>query len=149
ELVKDGHHVTVLNRGQTPDALPESVERLRADRTQPDQLEKALAGRKFDVIVDTTLYKGPEAESAVRLLNGRVGHYIFLSTGQVYLVREGLETRPFSEDDYEGRIMPAPKPNTYGYEEWLYGVEKRHAEDILTAAGTKSQFPYTTLRIPM
>src|SRR5215510_804281 len=123
ELVAGGHHVTVLNRGKTPDALPESVERLHADRTKPAQLEKALSGRKFDVVVDNAVYKGPEAEAIVGLLSGRVGHYIFLSTGQVYLVREGLE-RPFSEADYEGRLMPAPKPNTFSYEEWLYGIEK-------------------------
>jgi nucleoside-diphosphate-sugar epimerase len=148
ELVNDGHHVSVLNRGKTPDALPESVERLHADRTQSAQLEKALSGRTFDVVVDNALYKGPEAEAIVKLLNGRVGHYIFLSTGQIYLVREGVE-RPFSEDDYDGRVMPAPKANTYGYEEWLYGVDKRQVEDTIAAAWEKSQFPYTSLRIPM
>jgi nucleoside-diphosphate-sugar epimerase len=145
ELLAAGHHVTVLNRGITLDNLPESVERLRADRTQPAQLEKALAGRSFDVVVDTALYKGTEAEAIVRLLSARAGHYIFLSSGQVYLVRENL-ARPFSEDDYDGLLMPAPKLNTYGYEEWLYGIDKRHAEDTFAAA---KDFPYTTLRIPM
>jgi nucleoside-diphosphate-sugar epimerase len=66
----------------------------------------------------------------------------------VYLVREGLE-RPFSEDDYDGRVMPAPKANTFGYEEWLYGVEKRQAEDTLMEAWTAQQFPFTSLRLPM
>jgi nucleoside-diphosphate-sugar epimerase len=92
-------------------------------------------------LVDNVLYKGHEAETVVDLLAGRVGHYIFLSTGQVYLVREGVE-RPFKEEDYPGRLMPAPKPNTYGYEEWLYGVEKREAEDVLAKAWETRQFPY-------
>ncbi len=148
ELVNAGHHVSVVNRGKTPNALPGTVERLHADRTKPAQLEKALNGRTFDVVVDNALYKGPEAEAIVKLLDGRVGHYIFLSTGQIYLVREGLE-RPFAEDDYDGRVMPAPKANTYGYEEWLYGVDKRQVEDTIAAAWEKSQFPYTSLRIPM
>lgn len=148
ELLKAGHQVTTLNRGKTPDALPEVVERLRADRTKPAQLEKALKGRSFDVVVDNALYKKAEAEAIVRLLSGRVGHYVFLSSGQVYLVREGLE-RPFSEGDYEGRLMPAPKSHTYGYEEWLYGVDKRDVEDVLIEAGANQQFPYTALRIPM
>jgi len=148
DLLEDGHRVTVLNRGKTRDELPERVERLRADRTMPGQLAEALAGRSFDVVVDTALYNGADAEAVVNLLSGRVGHYIFISTGQVYLVRQGLE-RPFSEDDYEGRLMPAPKPNTFGYEEWLYGIEKRQAEDTLAAAWEAQQFPFTTLRIPM
>ncbi len=134
ELLSAGHKVTLLNRGKTPDNLPDEIERLRADRTDSFQLEKVLIGREFDVVVDNALYKGQEAETIIRLLNGRVGHYIFLSTGQVYLVREGAE-RPFSEDSYEGRLIPAPKANTFAYEEWLYGIDKRKAEDVIAKAG--------------
>jgi nucleoside-diphosphate-sugar epimerase len=148
DLLAHGHRVTVLNRGITRDDLPESVERLRADRTEPAQLERALKGRVFDAVVDNALYKKAEAETAVRLLRGRTGHYVVLSSGQVYLVREGIE-RPFSEDQYEGRVMPPPKPNTYGYEEWLYGMDKRHVEDVLRDAHAKDGFPATILRLPM
>jgi nucleoside-diphosphate-sugar epimerase len=148
QLVEAGHQLTLFNRGRTPDPLPENIERLHGDRTDPLQLQAALAGRDFDIAIDTTLYKGPEAETVVKLLNGHVGHYIFLSSGQVYLVREGVE-RPFREEDYEGRLMPAPKVGTYGYEEWLYGMDKRKAEDVFIAAGERYGFPYTTLRLPM
>lgn len=147
-LIDLGHHVTVFNRGKTADQLPDSVERLRGDRTDPAQLTHALQGRSFDAVVDNALYKGAEVAPVVRLLNNHIGHYIFLSTGQVYLVREGIE-RPFSEDEYEGRLMPSPKPNTYGYEEWVYGIEKRRAEDALHTAWEQEGFPYTSLRLPM
>jgi nucleoside-diphosphate-sugar epimerase len=147
-LLQSNHTVTVLNRGKTPDTLPPSVQRLRADRTDPQQMRQALAGRTFDAVIDNALYKGPEAEAVVDILDGRVGQYIFLSTGQVYLVREGIE-RPFKEEDYEGRLMPAPKPNTYSYEEWLYGIDKRKAEDVCAAAHARTGFPYTSLRLPM
>src|ERR1700742_5118235 len=82
ELLQQGHEVAVFNRGQTKDDLPEEVERLRGDRTDPAQLKQALGGREFDVVVDTTLYNGVEAKAAVDLFSGRVGRYIFLSTGQ-------------------------------------------------------------------
>ncbi len=147
-LLDQGHHVTTFNRGITLDDLPESVERLRGDRGKHEDLAAALAGKRFDCVVDMVLYNGEEAEDIIGLLADRVGHYIFISSGQVYLVREGVE-RPFSEDDYAGQLMPAPKPNTFGYEEWLYGIGKRGAEDALAEAWATRQFPYTSLRLPM
>ncbi|MEP6986083.1 MAG: NAD-dependent epimerase/dehydratase family protein [Chloroflexota bacterium] len=148
ELLSAGHKVTLLNRGKTPDNLPDEIERLRADRTDSFQLEKALIGREFDVVVDNALYKQQEAETIIRLLNGKVGQYIFLSSGQVYLVREGAE-RPFNEESYDGRLIPAPKANTFAYEEWLYGIDKRKAEDVFIRAGQEAKFPFTSLRLPM
>lgn len=148
QLIAQGHRVSVFNRGLTRDELPDQVERLRGDRTKKQQLARALDGKSFDVVIDNALYKQEEAEEIAALLKGRVGHYIFLSSGQVYLVREAA-TRPFTEDQYEGRLMPAPKPNTYGYEEWLYGVDKRRVEDALHKAWETNKFPYTSLRLPM
>lgn len=148
ELLNAGHQITILNRGKHRDELPERITRLRADRTDPAELERALRGQTFDAVVDNVLYKGDEARTIVKLLNGKTGHYLFLSSGQVYLVREGIE-RPFKESDYEGRLMPAPKPNTFGYEEWLYGVDKRAVEDALAEAWAREKFPFTSLRIPM
>lgn len=149
ELVAAGHHVTLLNRGVSQiEGLPNTVARLTADRTDPQQMKRALLARQFDVVVDFVMFKGPEAETIVELLVGRVGHYIAISTGQVYLVREGIE-RPFKETDYEGRLMPPPKDITYAYEEWLYGMGKRNAEDVLITAHAERQFPYTVLRLPM
>ena len=148
DLLERGHRVTVLNRGLTRDELPENVERLRADRTETPQLARALKGREFDVVIDNAMYKKAEAEAVVDLFKGHTGHYIALSSGQVYLVREGVE-RPFSEGQYAGRVMPAPKPNTYGYEEWLYGMDKRGVEDALLEAHAQDGFPATTLRLPM
>ncbi len=143
------YKVSVFNRGHTPDDLPAEVERLRGDRTDPEQLKTALGGREFDVIVDTTIYTGAEADTVVELFSNRVGRYIFLSTGQVYLVRTGVE-RPFKEEDYPGPVMPAPlKADASEYKNWLYGFDKREAEDVLTRAWQQRQFPVTSLRLPM
>jgi nucleoside-diphosphate-sugar epimerase len=147
-LVEAGHKVTILNRGMSADELPDSVHRLRADRTDPQQMRRALLAKSFDVVVDFVMHRGHEGETLIDLLANKVDHYIFISTGQVYLVREGIE-RPFKEDAYEGRIMPPPKDNTYAYEEWRYGVNKRECEDVFKAAYTERQFPYTSLRLPM
>jgi nucleoside-diphosphate-sugar epimerase len=148
-LLQRGYEVAVFNRGQTRHDLPEEVERLRGDRTDPKQLKQVLGGREFDLVIDTTLYTGAEAEAVVELLKGRVGRYIFLSTGQVYLVRVGAQ-RPYKEDDYAGPVTTEPpKANVSEYENWRYGFDKRAAEDVFACAWTKDKFPFTSLRLPM
>jgi nucleoside-diphosphate-sugar epimerase len=147
-LLGAGHRVSVLNRGLTPGDLPPEAERLRADRSDPAQMAAALGGRSFDAVVDLTLYNGAEARAAVERLAGRIGHYVFVSTGQVYLVREGV-ARPFRESDYVGPLTPEPATGRYDVDEWRYGIDKRAAEDVFEAAGRERDFPYTTLRLPM
>jgi nucleoside-diphosphate-sugar epimerase len=148
-LLRQGHEVAVFNRGQTRDDLPEEAERLRGDRSDPAQLRKALGGREFDLVIDTTLYSGEEAKAVVEELGNRVGRYIFLSTGQVYLVRTGVE-RPFKEEDYSGPVMAEPpKSNEGDYNNWIYGADKRAAEDVFARAWTERKFPYTSLRLPI
>jgi nucleoside-diphosphate-sugar epimerase len=148
-LLQRGYEVAVFNRGQTRDDLPEEVERLRGDRTDPAQLKRVLGGREFDLVIDTTLYNGAEAEAVVELFGGRVGRYVFLSTGQVYLVRVGVK-RPFKEEDYPGSVMlEPPKSDVSDYENWLYGHDKRAAEDVFARAWTERKFPFTSLRLPM
>jgi nucleoside-diphosphate-sugar epimerase len=147
-LLQRGDRVAVFNRGLTRDDLPQEVERLRGDRSDPGQLKQVLGRRDFDLIVDTTLYTGPEAEAVVELLSGHAGRYVFLSTGQVYLVRLGIE-RPYKEEDYPGPVMPAPARDAAEYESWLYGVDKRAAEDVFIRVWEERKFPFTSFRLPM
>jgi nucleoside-diphosphate-sugar epimerase len=148
-LLQQGHEVAIFNRGQTPDDLPPEVERLRGDRTDREQLKQALGGREFDLVLDTTLYNGVEAETIVELFAGRIGRYLFLSTGQVYLVRLGV-ARPFKEEDYAGPVMNEPaKTDISEHANWTYGFEKRAAEDVFTRAWEQQKFPFTSLRLPI
>jgi len=148
ELLGNGHRVTVFNRGKTRDELPSHVQRLRGDRSDPESLAGALAGTSFDVVVDMALYNATDAKVIAELMDGRTGQYLFLSTGQVYLVREE-SPRPFTETASEKPLLPAPLPGTRDHEEWSYGVNKAEAEDILMRAWQTHGFPVTTLRLPM
>jgi nucleoside-diphosphate-sugar epimerase len=147
-LAESGYDLTLLNRGITKDDLPRSIHRLRVDRTDHKQMRRALLAKSFDVVIDFVMFCGREAQTALELFHDNVEHFIFLSTGQVYLVREGLQ-RPFREEDYEGSLMPAPRQNSYDYEEWRYGVEKRDVEGLLSEVWAASRFPQTILRLPM
>ncbi|HJT98064.1 MAG TPA: NAD-dependent epimerase/dehydratase family protein, partial [Rhodanobacteraceae bacterium] len=132
------HRITVLNRGTL--TTPPGVEHVVADRTT-DAFDAALAGRRFDAVVDFAAFDGADARRALRVVNA--GHYIVISTGQVYLVREGA-TAPFREADYAGPVMAAP-PTPVEHDDWAYGIGKREVEDAFAAA----PFLTTRLRIPM
>jgi len=142
-LLCGNHRVTLLNRGTLPDPFGDRVDRIRVDRST-DAFDHALAGRTFDHVIDFAGFSADDASRAARVLAGRVGHFVFISTGQVYLVREGCPT-PSREDDYDGPTMPhAPSPAEH--EDWVYGIGKRGAEDVLAAA---PGLPTTRLRLPM
>lgn len=147
-LYEAGHDVAILNRGHTQDDLPPGIERLRADRNDDASMTAALSSRSFDLVLDNTTYTERDARQAVDLFDGRVGRYVFISSGQVYLVRENL-ARPFRERDYEGAIMPEPARQSADHPSWLYGIDKRLAEQVIEDARARTGFPFTTLRLPM
>ena len=148
-LVRRGDLVAVLNRGLTPSAPRSDVERLTADRSDEGALATALQGRRFDLVVDTTLMNGADARALVRVLEGRIGRYVWWSTGQVYLVRTG-PARPFRETDYDGPLMPPPPPSRADdLRNWRYGMDKRAAENVLLEAHAAHGFPAVSLRMPM
>jgi nucleoside-diphosphate-sugar epimerase len=145
-LVAGGHQVTIFNRGRIPDRFGRRVERVHGDRTTGD-FARLLDGRRFDAVVDFAAYTGADARQAASVLGGRVGHYVFISSGQTYLVRVDCP-RPFREADYAGPLMPRPD-DAFDRDEWEYGIGKRDAEDVLDGAWRSSGFPATRLRLPM
>ncbi len=145
-LLFAGHRVTLFNRGREPDTFGNRVERLRGDRTT-DDFAHLLHGRAFDAAVDFAAYTAADARGVVSMLAGRVGHYVVISSGQVYLVRADAP-RPAREEDYDGPLLPMPQ-NAADKREWDYGMGKRAIEDELADAWEKGRFPATRLRLPM
>jgi nucleoside-diphosphate-sugar epimerase len=147
-LLLAGHAVTLLNRGNLPDPFGDRVERLRGDRTT--DLARLVAGRTFDAAIDFVAFDGADVDGAVAALAGRLGHYVVVSSGQVYLLRPGLAlpSNPAREEDYDGAISPRPSAPDDG-EEWDYGAGKRAAEDALARAVAAGGLAATAIRIPM
>jgi nucleoside-diphosphate-sugar epimerase len=140
-LLALGHEVTLFNRGTLEDPFGELVQRLRGDRST-DDLDRLLTDTRWDAVVDFALFTAHEAERTARVLGGRVGHYVMISTGQVYLVRDQVPV-PAKETDFEGPLSPEPASGP-DREDWRYGVDKRGAEAVIARA-----FPSTVLRLPM
>lgn len=78
-----GHKVTTFNRGKRP-ALEwaDQVEQLSGDRITGDL--KSLEGRKWDVCIDNPTSLPYWVRDAGKVLAGKVGHYLFISTISVY-----------------------------------------------------------------
>ena len=101
ELLAQGHTITLLNRGVTPDPFPEEIQRLRADRNDHKEVRTTLEGREFDAIVDCIGYKHAEIELIIELFSSRISRYVFISSTSVYRPSELLpieETHPLNED---------------------------------------------------
>ncbi|MER6472208.1 SDR family oxidoreductase [Streptomyces collinus] len=78
-----GWEVTVLHRGRHEP--PAGVRSLHGDRTAPDGLA-ALAGTgdTWDAVVDTWSAAPRSVRDAARLLRGRAGRYVYVSSRSVY-----------------------------------------------------------------
>ncbi|MFF8968195.1 SDR family oxidoreductase [Streptomyces sp. NPDC014995] len=76
-----GWDVTVLNRGRH--APVPGVRSLAGDRTAPDGLA-ALAEGEWDAVVDTWSSAPRAVHEAARLLRGRAGRYVYVSSCSVY-----------------------------------------------------------------
>lgn len=81
DAVARGHIVTLFNRGKTNPHLFPELEKLRGDRKAGDL--KALEGREFDAIIDTSGYV-PDQVTAVATLLETSGHYLFISSVSAY-----------------------------------------------------------------
>jgi 2'-hydroxyisoflavone reductase len=79
--VETGHDVTIFTRGRHEDGVPASVERLHGDR---DGDLGALAGRRWDAVIDTSGQLPSAARAAAELVSGSVEHYTFVSTIAAY-----------------------------------------------------------------
>jgi 2'-hydroxyisoflavone reductase len=76
-----GHTLTLFNRGKTRPGLFPQVETLHGDR---DGNLRALEGREWDAVIDTSGYVPRVVRASAELLAPRVGHYLFVSSISVY-----------------------------------------------------------------
>lgn len=118
ELVRQGHDVTILNRGQTEAVLPDGLRRLFGDRTDHDQMREVLSDLRFDAVYDLTAYHQPDVELMVDIFEGHTDQYIFASSTVIYATSDIV---PITEDS----------PLERGADQIEYGQGKIDGEDFL------------------
>ena len=131
--VKLGHNVTVLNRGLTSTRkLPDEVETLVADATDPKSVAAALGNRTFDAVAQFRAFTPSHVANDVELFRDRTGQYVFISSASAY--QKPLQFLPITES--------TPLVNPY----WQYSRDKIAGEDVLVRAIRDSNFPATIVR---
>jgi nucleoside-diphosphate-sugar epimerase len=128
-LVRQSHEVTVLNRGVTVATLPESVERLTADRSKPETVLAALRGRTFDVVMDIFAFDPAEVQPVLDALTGNFAQYILCGSVGYYQPGETFpidESHPVIED-----------------------ADKILSEKLLMEACSRGEFAATVIRPPV
>jgi nucleoside-diphosphate-sugar epimerase len=116
-LLREGHNVTIYNRGQRIDAPPSDVEVLLGDRRDRAAFEAVLQTRSFDVAIDMISFTADDAASTLRALP-HVGHLIQTSTVMTY-------GPPFTAL-YQGTDAPLNGRHDGGY-----GAGKVAADELL------------------
>lgn len=138
-LIKDGHNVTIMTRGQSSNPFGDRVEHIIGDRLNQEELSKKVEGRVFDIVYDNICYSPNDAYSFCEVFNDKIGKLVFTSTLATYEA-DGKEK---SEDDF----------NPYNYEiqmgdreDFTYGEGKRQAEAVFYKY---AKFPVVAVRFPI
>lgn len=122
-----GHKVTLFNRGRRPDEWPGKVEELIGDRNTGDL--KALEGREWDVCIDNPTTLPFWVRDAGRVLSGKVGQYIFISTISVYAANDKPADETAAVAPYDGKDAMAETQETLrASNSALYGPLKSVSE---------------------
>jgi nucleoside-diphosphate-sugar epimerase len=135
QLLEDGHHVTLFNRGQSESRLAPEIQAkahfLQGDRKDYAAFERTFSDQRFDVVVDMVAFHPDDSASAVRAFKGRIGQFIHCSTVCVY----------------SGPVSQLPTTETEPYHSpGSYGQNKIRCEQLLLREHESNSFPVTILR---
>jgi 2'-hydroxyisoflavone reductase len=121
--LRDGHELTLFNRGQTnPTLFPEAT-RLTGERAAPD----ALATGEWDGVIDMSGFLVSDVRRTADVLRDRVARYTFMSSIAVYKSK----TEPRMTEDADLLSWPADAADDE-FSMDLYGPQKVRCEQILT-----------------
>ena len=130
--VQQGWELTLLNRGNRGQWVPEGAEVIACDVRDYASMEKALKGRTFDVVANFIGFVPAQLEPDVKLFAGRTGQYLYVSSAAAY-------QKP-SSHQFVTESTPLCNPR------WQYGRDKIACEEYLNHQYRETGFPITIVR---
>jgi nucleoside-diphosphate-sugar epimerase len=125
--VKDGHNVSVFNRGQRHEALPKGVTSIAGDMKDPASYAQ-LGRQNWDVVAQFMVFTPEQMQQDIATFTGKTGQYIFISSASVY------QKSPYAYMTTE----QTPAINPW----WPYSQAKIACEELMKA----SALPWTNVR---
>lgn len=115
ELHERGHQVTLYNRGKTPlkklacetdEVFSErklNTKYIYGDRKNGDEMKQKLGSETFDVIYDMNGREVTDTAPLADLFNGKVEHFVYMSSAGVYKKSEQMPHIEGDEEDESSR----------------------------------------------
>ena len=132
QLVVNGHHLWLLNRGTRQDQASVHVNQLCADINDEEKVRRLLGDMQFDVVCEFIGFLPSQVERDIRLFTGRTKQYVYISSASAYhkpnrhyLINEGTTLC-----------------NPY----WEYSRNKIACEELLLHSYRNNGFPVTIVR---
>ena len=124
--------VTLLNRGNQRDNVPEGVGLLQGDIFDEKAVAAALEGKTFDVVANFINFTPEQVQRDIRLFRGKTKQYMFISSASAY--QKPLSSYLITES--------TPLANPY----WDYSRNKIACEELLMREYRENGFPITIVR---
>lgn len=138
-LESSENSVTILTRGQTSDSFGDRVQRICADRTDPQALAEAVGEQVWDIVYDNICFSPDEASEACRIFDAKARRYIVTSSLSVY----DSSPEVLTENIFNPQTYPVRKG---GKDDFTYQEAKRQAEAVFMQQAT---FPVVAVRFPI
>lgn len=131
EALTQGIDVTIINRGNRIDRIPNGAHLLMSDVHDEQKVKELLADMHFDSVIDFICYNKQQLEYSVNLFKNIADQYVFISTTCVYNAEiSGIKTEDFS------KVLKS----------WSYSVNKWKCEEFLAEYSKEKGLNYTVVR---
>lgn len=131
-LLEQGYHVSIFTRGTSSLPISPDVELVKGDRADRETFIKTMRAGNYDYAIDM-ICMDPETAKTDIAAFPEVERMVFCSSGASYGSLWGAE-QPIRET-FRG-----------GDPKWIYGINKRAAEDVFLDAYYQKGFPVTIIR---
>jgi len=133
-VIKQGHDVTVVNRGKRKSNIEEQYRHLITDfkNNSIDELRRIIGISRYDVIIDFLSFNVDQINKTMCILKGLFNQYIFISSATVY--------KSVSESELIN------EKSEIGNELWSYAYDKYLCECYLVKYAQTENINYTIIR---